>query len=225
MDFVSVLTHYWKYYLELENDFLDTSKYVAFEERNGAAYSLEFLKLFQAACSEVDTLGKVLAKIVNPDFNVKKPSIKNWWFEVQDVELFAIDFWKPYRVRLCEVVVLHEGWGLRPWQGYHYDRVKTKSGADTLRLSGGASARSWWADYNDVKHSRIALAGETMSHNFVKANLSNTMNAFAGLYILERSLISRIGNVDELQGFIDESRLFAPRMQQITMSDIDAIFV
>ena len=42
VDFEAALKYYWNYYLELEDDFLQVSKYVAFEEANSGAYSLEF---------------------------------------------------------------------------------------------------------------------------------------------------------------------------------------
>ena len=43
----------------------------------------------------------------------------------------------------------------------------------------------WWGNYNDVKHSRTSLDKNTGQENYKKANLENTINALAGLLILE----------------------------------------
>ena len=47
---------FWSYYLELERQFLETKRYVEFSENNSKAYSVEYLKLYQAICSEIDTV-------------------------------------------------------------------------------------------------------------------------------------------------------------------------
>ena len=57
---------YWDYYLELEEEFINTKKYVAFEKANGKTYSLEYLKLMQAVCSEIDNVAKYIARMIPP---------------------------------------------------------------------------------------------------------------------------------------------------------------
>ena len=225
VDFEAALKYYWNYYLELEDDFLQVSKYVAFEEANSGAYSLEFLKLLQAACAEVDTLGKVLAGLVNRNFKEKQPSIKKWWFEIQNEPLFAPDFWDSKRIRLGQVIVSHNGWLQRPWKDYFYFRAVTKNGKEILKLGESSFSREWWRAYTEVKHSRVSLIGSSCEPQFREANLGNTMSAFSALYILERSLLSRVGTRDELESFVDESGLFRPRRRYITKADIDAICV
>lgn len=65
MTFEEARDTYWKYYISLENQFLDTERYVEFDYiNNGKAYSIEYLKLFQAVCGEVDVIGKVLAGLL-----------------------------------------------------------------------------------------------------------------------------------------------------------------
>ena len=66
---------YWNYYLELEDQFIATKKFVEFDASNSATYSVEYLKLFQAVCSEIDVVAKILAEEYNPSF--KKIDNKN----------------------------------------------------------------------------------------------------------------------------------------------------
>ncbi|WP_147271344.1 hypothetical protein [Eggerthella lenta] len=66
--FRGVEKNYWEYYRELEDDFLATRKYVSFHEANASTFSLEYLKLFQAVCSEIDVVGKAMAAACNQEF-------------------------------------------------------------------------------------------------------------------------------------------------------------
>ena len=61
--FFNYINAYWKYYIALEKQFMETSRYVEFDYvNNGKAYSMEYMKLFQAVCSEIDIVGKELAR-------------------------------------------------------------------------------------------------------------------------------------------------------------------
>ena len=51
------------------------------------------------------------------------------------------------------------------------------------------SSPDWWPLYNGVKHNRII--------NSRKANLKNTINALAALFILEQFLVRFIGQRDQ----------------------------
>ena len=53
---------YWRYYIELEQEMLQTRRFVDFGKENFKSYSLEFLKLYQAVCGEIDSFLKLLAK-------------------------------------------------------------------------------------------------------------------------------------------------------------------
>ena len=87
--FKAFIKNYWKYFRELEGEFLQTRKYVEFCEENNATFSIEYLKLYQAVCSEIDVVGKAMAKVANDSFKPddKQNNIYKWWFEIQDVFL------------------------------------------------------------------------------------------------------------------------------------------
>ena len=89
--FRTFMKNYWDYYRELEKEFLNTRKYVEFSTGNNSTYSIEYLKLYQAVCSEIDVVGKVLAQIANPSFRPedRQNSIYKWWYEIQDAFLLT----------------------------------------------------------------------------------------------------------------------------------------
>ena len=71
------LKSYWSYYLELENQFVATKKFVEFDISNHATYSIEYLKLFQAVCSEIDVVAKILAEEYDESFKkIKNTNIQ-----------------------------------------------------------------------------------------------------------------------------------------------------
>lgn len=114
MTFAEARDEYWKYYISLETQFIETGRYVEFDYiNNGKTYSMEYLKLFQAVCSEVDVVGKVLASVVDPIYkSTKKTGINEWWFIItnKDISLEStkcslfgehdLQPWKDYRVAL-----------------------------------------------------------------------------------------------------------------------------
>lgn len=70
---------YWNYYLELEEAFKQTQKYVAFDRHNDRTYSVEYLKLIQAVCSEIDVVAKEIAEHFDPNFStIQRPNITHW---------------------------------------------------------------------------------------------------------------------------------------------------
>ena len=62
--------NYWEYYLELEEQFISTKRYVAFDAANYKSYSLEYLKLLEAVCSEIDIVGKEIAHQIDSSFKI-----------------------------------------------------------------------------------------------------------------------------------------------------------
>lgn len=53
---------YWNYYLELEEQLNQTKRFVDFDISNYKTFSIEYLKLLQATCSEIDVVAKIIAK-------------------------------------------------------------------------------------------------------------------------------------------------------------------
>ena len=75
---------YWNYFLELEEEFLLTQKYVTFDKLNFNTFSAEYIKLIQAVCSEIDVVAKEIASYFNSSFeDEKNPNIQRWGFVIQ----------------------------------------------------------------------------------------------------------------------------------------------
>ena len=170
---------YWRYYIELEQEMLQTRRFVDFGKENFKSYSLEFLKLYQAVCGEIDSFLKLLAKELNSAFDLKKSNIQKCWYEVQDwyqsIPIKTVSFCKEY--------------DLEPWSGY----IVTRAYSSDMRLHYSGTAPIWWKSYTDIKHAR-AVMGDDGKPNFIKANLQNVSNAFAALYILEKNAMDELGD-------------------------------
>lgn len=107
---------YWNYFLELEDQFLATKRYVAFDAANFKAYSLEYLKLLEAVCSEIDIVGKEIAHQIDPGFKISDHSsnIQKWWFTIQD--------W--YAENAMEPVKILDELEFCPWEGYRIEEYE-----------------------------------------------------------------------------------------------------
>jgi len=232
--FNSFVRNYWEYYRELEKEFLHTRKYIEYSLDNFSSYSIEFLKLYQAVCSEVDVVGKVLARVANAAFKPddKKNNIYKWWYEIQD-RFFLIDgpftymnssvesarySLTEYRCLLMDEIEIH------PWNKFRIEKVFNSVGHINHKLVQGFQVPTWWSEYNKVKHNRIVSIGSEMhSINYPKANFGNVCNAFAALYILEKSFMDMIGTDEDLSCFMDYSDLFI-KPKRYTCKQMDELF-
>lgn len=182
----------WEYYLVLENDFLETERYVSFElgenlfcdsnescnTENSKVYSDEYVKQYQAICSEIDVVMKQICKEIHNNDNVK--SIPEY------AKLILNDC--P-EIVLQKVKVKHK-FELQPFKIW---KIKDETS--------DYKSPNWWTDYNDVKHHRL--------ENYKKGNLKNVINALAGLYILELYFVRKIGNTNNEKDVPnDVSKLF-----------------
>ncbi len=215
--FERVVREYWEYYRELEDDFLATRKYVAIEEGNLSAFSLEYLKLFQATCGEIDAVGKLMASLANDAFKADdgRNNILKWWYEVQgtyhlhestDNALERYDSGPLLGERRHRLLDRLE---LAPWRGFRVEEYRDKHGRRRLRPVATGSTPTWWKDYNKVKHSRAGIGAMSEGgSNYSRANLGNVAMSLAALYGLETALMQAVGTRDDLEAFADRSRLF-----------------
>lgn len=133
---------HWDYYLVLEKDFLGTERYVSFELgdnnmyigstpvnlQNSLTYSVEYIKQYQAICSEVDVILKSICKeLSNPSANKMDtgytPTILQKWPDI-----------KQQKVKM-------KGIELQPF--INWEQAPNYKSPD------------WWKPYNDVKHERV----------------------------------------------------------------------
>lgn len=220
--FNSFLKYYWRYYRELEKEFLSTARYVEFVEDNFSTYSVEFLKLYQAVCSEIDVVGKMMASKANPAFNAKSRNnnIYKWWYEIQDFYYFTEEYSDAVKTNLklqdfeCSFIGIYK---ICPWKGFRI----VKNNSQYCRSEG---LPDWWSDYNDVKHKRtFASTGIPSRLNYSKANLKNVSYAFSALYVLEMAFMEAVGTQNDLEAFADYSELF-DKILNMTTEEIENLF-
>lgn len=198
-DIRDFIKNFWSYYLELEQQFIETKRYVEFSSDNDKTYSVEYLKLYQAICSEIDTVGKEIATDVVTDFKVDlHTNIKKWGYNLQkkfgDIKDDEVIFYDTYNVKPFE------NW---EYEEYKYDlkNGKTRKG---LRIVGHKKTIIWWQNYNNVKHQRIGLINE--KKNFQLANQKNVVLSLAALFLLEWRYLNYINTTGEN---IEPSQLFS----------------
>lgn len=132
---------HWDYYMLLEEDFLSTRRYITFDlgdnaiyseqevsnPQNSRCYSIEYIKQYQAICSEVDVLMKSICNELG--HSVDK---MNMYTEV------ILEKW-PNIVN--QRIVIDDRVELIPFTNW-------KSGEDY-------QSPDWWTPYNKVKHQRL----------------------------------------------------------------------
>ena len=189
---------YWSYYLELESQFIETKRYVELGRNNAKTYSVEYLKLYQAVCSEIDVVGKEIAQRVNPNFSIDKhTNIQKWGYEIQ--QQFP-------HIKDIQVSFVHEQ-TIHPFQNWKYEIHTNKTGRHNLRIANEAkNVIPWWSNYNKVKHQRIGLV--TGTQNFLLANQKNLILAFSALFLMEILFIQWLITDESTQIELEKSRLF-----------------
>lgn len=186
------LKSYWDYYLDLEEQLLETRRFVAFDKKNKSSFSVEYLKLYQAVCSEIDVVGKEMAVSVNTKFKPEKSNIQKWGYEIQ----------QKYPHLKDDLVKFNDSEIIQPFKDWEYEVSISKSGAHNLRIRDGKNPIKWWRDYNKVKHNRTGLVEGT--NNFELANQQNLIAAFSALFLLETIHIQSIDSDAKYQ----KSKLF-----------------
>ena len=195
MDQTEFLHIYWEYYLEIEQQFYNTKRYVDFNNNNFKTYSLEYLQLLQTTCSEIDVIAKVIAKLNGYDLS-SNVNIQKWGYalsnEYPNISNTSIVFNKTY----CII----------PWEKFGYVYVSNREGKMIHKLSDGAQNPEWWKSYNKAKHERTKVL-QNGKANYTRANLENVINAMGALLIIEGILFELLEGDNVCP--IDNSCLFS----------------
>lgn len=163
------VTNHLNYYKILEEDFVESLRYVELSEANFNTYSNEYVKQLQSICSEFEILMKYYCRTLNSESRVK--NIVDWervLFSVENqLELFTVSL---------EVQNLEDR--LKPFVDWMYESDNNRN------------APFWWKDYTSIKHNRIDM--HSGLSNFNKANLKNVLYALAALCILNEVIYKKI---------------------------------
>lgn len=161
---------YWKYYLLLEKEFLNIEQYLAIDEVNFSAFSIEYIKQYQTICSEIDVISKSFCKVIDSRFNGK--SIPMYCKCILDNNT---DFTNRV-IRLKNRNIT-----MTPWKDWSYSMVLQQDG----RTKPTSNNPDWWQKYNKVKHTRTTINSSTGLPYYKLANQNNVLSALAGLFQLE----------------------------------------
>ena len=154
------LQRYWTFFLGFEQDLLKTERYVSFDTDNYDTFSVEYNRLYQAVCSEVDVLAKQLCNLLGE----KNPDNINQYYQ---------PIITAYPCIKTETVTIQGLGPFKPWESWTANK-----------------APEWWQLYNKVKHRRTEICQKNGScwkdKPFYKcASLQNVLTAMTGLYVLE----------------------------------------
>lgn len=117
---------HWSYFLALESDIEELSRYVEFTEANYNTYSIEIAHIFLAASSEIDVVAKQLCKLLDPKSKASnieeyKNTLKKHLPELEG----------------SKVTLPRYGLELEPWQNWKQNKNPY-----------------WWRSHTNVKHER-----------------------------------------------------------------------
>lgn len=161
---------FWNYFLSLEEDFKEISRYIEFSSDNLKVYSYELLKIFLASSSEFEVVMKEIGakykyKKIAGQKNINISKIKDLITETDPLP-------KMKNMEFCSK--------------YH-DLVFTP--IDELYES-----ESWWNSYNAVKHKRSMNFPQANLENVLKSMGSLFL---ANLFLYERDFHNNSCSFDE----------------------------
>ncbi len=132
---------HWNYFLALESDLANISRFIEFSPPNFKTYSIELAHLFLATASEIDVVAKQLCNLVAP---VKKADNIGHYREIL-LSAFP-DFANQ------SVFLPRYGLELVPWSNWLNEATP-----------------HWWSDHNQVKHHRADAFNKANLENVLLA--------------------------------------------------------
>src|SRR5688572_10687644 len=133
--------HYWNYFLALEKDLENGSRYIEFSRDNLSTYSIELTHILLSASSEVDVIMKQLCFLIDP---VQEASNINHYKDL--IQSYLPDIINE------EVTIDRFGLSFKPWENWN-----------------GAQNPDWWRSSNNVKHQRNNHFAEAYLQNTINA--------------------------------------------------------
>lgn len=161
---------YFNYYAQLEKDFFSTESYVTIEEDNFKTFSVQYNKIYQSICSEIDCILKEICKQVETNSTANKLGS---YYKIINSEF---KHFKEETVYFNKQKI-----ELQPWKLWEEN-----------------SATIWWTFYNKIKHHRLEEDKNSKILYYKYANLENVLNALAALYIAEQYYIYSYNYLNEI---------------------------
>lgn len=208
--------YHWEYYLVLEKDFLGTERYVSFELGdnylynqelpmdlgNSLTFSNEYIKQYQAVCSEVDVIMKSICRELGSTSAIEMKNgytttILNNWSTI-----------KQQKVKMKDIE-------LQPFSNWEQ--------------SPNYKSPDWWNPYNKVKHERIIHFKNANLKNILNALaglfvLENYFVKFIGDRDNDMDVPNDISRIFEMVNYSTRETVVGRNEYLATEKDIDALF-
>jgi hypothetical protein len=160
---------FWKYYLVLEKNVLETEQYITFDRDNYKCFSNEYIKIFQAICSEIDVVAKDYCEYV-----LGRPLILRNECNIEFYKKIIMQNQK-YLPRYTVHSKIIKEFNYKPWISFGENKNPI-----------------WWKHYNSLKHRRTGTTNfkdiqnkNKFIENYKLANLENVLYALSALFLLE----------------------------------------
>ena len=127
MDKVQFTNFYWKYYIHLENEFINTTEFVMLDENNFETFSIEYQKLLLAIGSECEIIFRELCGFASDD---RSKNIADFRDEIKSSNLMDLN------------------------NHVHIMGVSSLSSIEPFVETWPNQTPTWWREYNNVKHGR-----------------------------------------------------------------------
>lgn len=177
---------YWNYYISIENMLRMTSQYVSPSKLNKKTYSSEFSKILLLACSEMDSILKLICKLNGIICNEKKYNMNVYAKAILKINMVRELSYAPQ----VYTAVNENALIVEPFKNLNKDKAY--------------AGLEWWEDYQKIKHNRL--------ENAECGNLYNAVSAVAAHFILLKSSIEFLGE-DSGKEYVkvhSESNYFVP---------------
>lgn len=136
------LNKYFTYYESLEDDVIKSFRYVEPTKNNYKSYSIEYARLLQDICSEIEMLLKEIAKVD------KEKNNDNFYALIDKVKM--VDDISKRKVTMIK-----------------YNNIELLPFEERLRYNNRYI--EWWYDHNKIKHSRIVKMNGANLYNVINA--------------------------------------------------------
>ena len=206
---------HWEYYLVLEKDLLKTEPYVSFElgdnylynsnsvenPENSLTFSNEYIKQYQAICSEVDVILKSICKELEDASSRDMPGYTNT----------ILTNWNSIKAQKVKMKTIE----LQPLLNWEKEP--------------SYKAPDWWQPYNRVKHERLLNYREANLKNVVNALaglyvLENYFVKFIGDRDHEIDVPNDVSKLFEMIDYETKNTVIGKDSYLATIEDIDKMF-
>ncbi|WP_286860070.1 MULTISPECIES: hypothetical protein [Sphingobacterium] len=133
--------HHWNYFLAIEKDLENLSRYIEFANANLGTYSIELTHILLSASSEVDVIMRQLCHLLDPSQTAN--NINDYRNIIQNqLGTFVNE----------EICIDRFGISYKPWDNWN-----------------GTQNPDWWRSYNNVKHQRNNHFNEANLQNTINS--------------------------------------------------------